>query len=699
MNVLISLGDGCFPRRPPARVFAGAKCIGFGVRCALLVGLTAPCSLWARPWIHGLVSADQPLYSFDFDVDDGGFVTDDPQFVWQYGIPAAAAEGEESSALWATMLDADYVQDCYSKLLSPALDLAAYPDLSLELVHSYDTDAGTPDNCLSDLDADPMNDSRCGDGGIVKLLSPDGEETIEPFNGYQVLVSDGGVPSWAFGGQSGGTVVDWFDLLGLTRDGLQLELLFVSNDTYNAAGWSIRSVRLYEGDVIPPRGDLEQLEDSTDAAGPYSVSAEVIDNRMVDTAVLEYIVGDGAGESEMERTGSESDIWLGEIPGLDDPAQISEAGVEILYRVRAIDVFGNIGYIPDDGYKSFHIQLPPPTSFAFDPELPRQAVEARVVWTAPEGGGFPIIGYRIAHTLIAPDGSEFISREIVADLDGDSSDTAALLTLSGEPYTDRFEVCALFSLGDDVGSVCGQYSEPLDAFVAVPALVDVSPEGGFAGDAVELDVYGSNTSFVQGEVDVDFAGALSIETIDVVDVTHLIVRGVLDESLSPQSLPVDVSWPGFDLRLENAFRIRDPAEEPKLLSVSPASVLQGEEATLVFEAQGTDFESDPPTMDFPPGIQLLELSVRDALTFEARIDVATWAPIGEGVVRIISGTESFEKTILIESIPETATSCSIERGSSSAKPPAWLLVVGILPLAGGRLGRRRLGRKERRRGV
>lgn len=81
----------------------------------------------------------EPVFSADFDTDDGGFTHSGPGDEWEWGIPTGAPVAScRSGSCWDTDLDGTYANSANQTLVSPPIDLAGQTrTLRLEWWHKY----------------------------------------------------------------------------------------------------------------------------------------------------------------------------------------------------------------------------------------------------------------------------------------------------------------------------------------------------------------------------------------------------------------------------------------------------------------------------------------------------------------------------------------------------------------------------------
>lgn len=162
----------------------------------------------------------------DFEGDDGGFISNDPDG-WQWGEPSLGAYSGINA--WATVLDANYADSANWTLDSP--EFLITPATILSFYHNY-------------------NIEHYWDGGNVKLSMDNGAnwQIIHPEEGYPVAITNSGnsgIPNQpAYSGNSNGWQEANFDLSGFFGRLVKLRWHFGSGPWVNAPGWYIDDVAI-----------------------------------------------------------------------------------------------------------------------------------------------------------------------------------------------------------------------------------------------------------------------------------------------------------------------------------------------------------------------------------------------------------------------------------------------------------------------
>jgi hypothetical protein len=181
---------------------------------------------------------------WDFEADDGGFVTDGTSG-WQWGAPTYGPCFDSADGnVWATNLDGDYVNSACYLLDTPVIDMGDKGGY-ICIDHCYDTEFSY-------------------DGGVV-WFTTDGATyaNIAPLEGYDddALVATGcafaaGEPG--FSGSSAGWVTDCWELTAQDYIDYDVALRFAFGSDSSVAGyhgWMIDNVTVYRN--LPPDGPID----------------------------------------------------------------------------------------------------------------------------------------------------------------------------------------------------------------------------------------------------------------------------------------------------------------------------------------------------------------------------------------------------------------------------------------------------------
>jgi hypothetical protein len=177
---------------------------------------------------------------WDFEADDGGFIFDGTGG-WQWGAPTYGPCFDTADGnVWATDLDADYVNDACWLLDSGAIDLGDKGGFVC-FDHCYDIEAGF-------------------DGGVVWFTTDDfWYYNFEPIGGTDGVITAAPACTWVAGragftGNSGGWVTDCWDFtdpMWVDSD-VKIRFAFGSDSSVVYSGWMIDNVTVYNNVLSGP---------------------------------------------------------------------------------------------------------------------------------------------------------------------------------------------------------------------------------------------------------------------------------------------------------------------------------------------------------------------------------------------------------------------------------------------------------------
>ncbi len=173
----------------------------------------------------------------------------------------------------------------------------------------------------------------------------------------------------------------------------------------------------------------------------------------------------------------------------------------------------------------------------------------------------------------------------------------------------------------------------------VPLLTVVSPASVFQGDtSVTFSLTGVNTHFTAGDSQVllgDGTG-YAIESISVSSLTALQVTVTFLLSATPGLWDVRVSTAAFSESAVGASLLEVRAL-PRVDAVAPAVGNQGQTLNVTVSGLYTDFLAAAPSVDFGLDITVSNVSVIDATTLTATLDVGPFATLGLRGVTVTTG--------------------------------------------------------------
>jgi hypothetical protein len=542
--------------------------------------------LWTC-WLWIAAAGATPLLDLDFSVDDGGMANSNG-LQWRWGEIGTGPTGFTGPA-WATQPDGDYLNDVVDALGLPFVDLSATERPVLVVDHWYEID-----------------ESGVGDLGWVSV-KVDGEQVhLSPIHGYP---SDQG-----FSGTSLGFRTDYFDLSGIdTTD--DIKLVFEADAAVARAGWVISSLRIEDGDPVPPEiTGVTELGDTQNLSGPYVVHAEITDDLTAPGVTLHWRLGTGGQTSEdMAHVGA--DLYRGEIPGMDP-------GSRVRWWISATDGLNNATW-PEDGKASFDVFLAAPTGLVApdarsDGRL--TGLDVALEWEAPSSP------HPLVHTVIFRDDQRI--DEVLG--------TSAVVPLTLPAH--HFTVAGVFNTPE--GQLQGDLAAGLDFTIALPAATALQPAYGFQGDALRIGIRGVNLLLTEDQIALQLGDGVVVTVLEVVDADTAIATISIAEDAPIQATDAFLLTGATRVTLPGGFEVRDGSDRPQLIDVTPASIKQGGAATLTIQSNAPIGAG--PIIDLGPGIFVQSTEV-DGDTLRVGIATAIDSPIGahqiivDDGLRILSG--------------------------------------------------------------
>ncbi|MCB9759214.1 MAG: hypothetical protein H6739_05200 [Alphaproteobacteria bacterium] len=531
----------------------------------------------------GVTLAAEPVRAWSLEQDASGLVPADTEGQWEWGlIPSeyGPAGGGTGASGWATRLNSPYYNEVEAALRLPEVPLGAVGWPMLTWLHWYDLDSG--------------------DRAWIAIDRGSGWERLDPIYGY--TVTDG------YTDRSGGWVRAWLDLTGIA-DLRDVAFVLTTDSTVQRPGWYIDELALWDGDIAPPRvGDLTVLQDTEDLDGPYVVQAGAVDNAVGVTVTLNYAFDGGPLQSVgMQHVGG--DLYRGEIPGPGVP------DTTIAYFVEATDG-ANAASVPADGDIAFRARLPAPLGLS-GPAGRVVDVEAYLSWSAPVSD-HALVGYRVwrGDTLLAEPTAPWA---IVPLVGGDR---------------DVFEVSGVFEAGE------GDRTAPLALDVSLPEITGLSPAGAWQGDTVHLSIEGRYLLLSQADVELDLGDGITFTEVEVLDVDQALATVTVAPDALKGVRDLIVRSGEVEVVLPDAFEVMDGDGRPRLLSVTPDGLAQGEAATVRIEGNAPFAEL--PLVDLGEGVLIEDITLVAEAAVEVAVVVEPNAGLGERAVLVDDGERIHE---------------------------------------------------------
>jgi hypothetical protein len=561
-------------------------------------------------------AAAAPIQLYDLELDDGGFVATGDAGQWEWGVVVDdPGSGFDGARAWTTGRVSRYLNASTDYLEIPIPSLVGLSRPMLSIQHWYEVEPG--------------------DAAWVEADTGNGWSPIEPLYGYPV--ADGYV------GASGGWRSAVFDLSGL-GDEPGLRLVFATDLSGVAAGWTVDQVALHDGDVAAPRlADLTALTDTDDLVGPYVVDAYAVDDTAVAGVEVVWRADGVEGRAAMIDVGD--DIWRGSIPA-------QPPDTEVAYWVEATDGL-NASREPVDGDLAFRVRLPAPTGLT-GPAGRVVDTHATLSWTAPVSRN-PVEGYEVLR-----------GDAVVAS----AAATTAEVALSGR---DTFTVRAVYEAGP------GDASDPFTVDAAVPAVFALAPAEGWPGDTLRVALSGEYLLLVAGEVAAELGAGVTVTAIDVRDVDAAWLDLTVADTAAQGPRTLGLTSGGVTVELPDAFTVLDPSERPRITTVVPDRLRQGDEGELSIGVVGG--LAATPAVDLGEGVVVRSVRV-EGEGVVVGYTVTGAAPLGVRPVTVDDGVRLLEGGTL--EIRDGFAPSS--RGCATPVAPAAALVLVALAAA---LGRRR----------
>ncbi|MEZ4319824.1 MAG: fibronectin type III domain-containing protein [Myxococcota bacterium] len=433
-----------------------------------------------------------------------------------------ATTGPMTAPVWGTRLAGSYLNDASASLEIPLPDRSGTTRPVLVVEHWY---AFAP-----------------VDKGLFEVDSGSGFETVEPIAGYPNV--DG------YTGSSAGWVQSGLDLTGLPSTA-RVRMRLIADDAQRGPGWYVRAVRLEDGDPIPPVVTVTSSpEDTQDPTGPYPIEVDIFEDVQIEAASVVWSAGAASGRETL--VGSVGSGFTAAIPG-------QPAGESVVWSVEVTDCASTTVVVGDP----FRVFLAAPTGLT-GPDQPH--VVARSVtlsWAPPDSPHAPL-----AYEIEAVE-----TGRIVGPFAATSGDVPLV---PGEAQD--FVVRALYDAGT------GDDSEVLSLDVEVPELAGVAPNAVFPGDHVYVELEGRSLYLLGGLSSVSFGNGVGVESFDVRDVNRAVARVAVAPDAAPGERTVVLTGAQGAFAFEGAFSVLDGADAPRIVSVEPGSIVQGEELEVTVVA-------------------------------------------------------------------------------------------------------------------
>jgi hypothetical protein len=510
-------------------------------------------------------AAAVPVASWDFAVDDGGFSASGDTRQWEWGVPAGGPGGTDS--LWATNLEGPYLHDAVDYLSGAVPDTTGVVRPVLEIAHWYE---------ITSPDAGRVEFSDSGGPWV----------TIEPAYGYPDAAG--------FTGSSAGWSSAYFDLPPSVAG--RVRFVIDADATFANEGWYLGGATLWDGSVVPPRVSLVSAPVDTQLIdGPFVVELEVVDDDALVGVTVTYAADDGPPVPVAAAPVS-GDVWRAELPG-------QPPGTVVTWFAEATDG-DHVTRFPEaaGADPSFRVYLAAPTGLVV-PDGRLVGATLPISWIAPVSPEVPLDYSIWQGDALALAGVTDVVADVPIDPDG-----AATIAVS-----------ARYAAGE--GDRCGAVPFVLE----VPRIHEVSPAFGFPGEVVFIDVSGDALYLTDGST-ASLGSGLTVDAVDVHDVgaATLTVTISSDAAPGPRALELTGAW--GPVTLGGAFTVEPADDAPRITSVEPPSLAQGETVRFRIEASPGFF--DTVTVEEAVDLVVADTPQRDG---DTAVYVTLAAPGGAGV--------------------------------------------------------------------
>lgn len=544
------------------------------------------------------------VIAWDLEADDGGFLSTGETGQWKWGeVRNGPGAGYDGARAWSTGLTTAYLNDTTDYLEIPLPDLQALARPMLRFLHWYEIGEG--------------------DVGWIELETINGWNPVAPLYGYP--------SAEGFTGASGGWTPAIVDLAGPITGA---RLAFSADISGVASGWTVDAVGIFDGDIAAPYlSDLAQLADTEELDGPYPVSVIASDDTEVTGVTLRWSAR-GGPVTAVAMTLGDADRWWGTIPG-------QAPDTEIFYGVQATDG-SNTAELPTT---SFRVYLPAPT----DVVAPTGRVVGTSVvlaWASPESI-HPVVGYEVYR--------------------GHAPLMSVVEPVAEVPLLGAFDEFSVRARYDVPGLALGDPSETVVVDAVVPAPDALWPAEAFAGDEVRVRLSGRYLLLAQDAVSVSFGPGVEVVEVEVADVNtatvHLRIEG--DAAVGARTVALDTRQ--YSLEIPGGFAVQPASERPRLLSVEPAWLRQGEEAELRIRWSGD--LADVPTVSLGEGVVVQGVEL-DGDALRVRVACATNAPLGDHAIRADDGVRVYAGAALEvrDNVVATERTCGAAGGGFAGGP-------------------------------
>jgi len=564
--------------------------------------------------LAGAALATSTVVEWPLTEDDGGFSAYGETSQWQWGTVASGPQsGWAGEAAWATGLSRPYLNDTLDYLQLPSADLSGATRPVLRFYHWYEIDTG-------------------GDAGWVEVWDGASWSRLDPIYGYPTETG--------YSGNSDGWRPTWFDLSGVP-DSADVRLAFSADDRVALAGWYVDEVAVLDGDPVPPSVQVASSpSDTQDLDGPYVVTAEVTDDQGSATATLYWETASDAGSSAM--TQGEGDLFTGDIPGVSADTVVS-------WWIVATDG-ANETTEPEGDPESFRVYLAAPTDLA-GPSGRIVGTTAVVSWTAPDSP-HAVLSYRVYS-----DGAPVTSAQ----------GTSAEAPLTSD--APQISVSAVYAEGE------GDRSDPITLSAYIPEITSVEPSSAWQGETLRVGLHGTYLLLSEDDLSLDLGDDVSVDVVEIENADHAIFTLSVGEDAALGQRDGALRTNGVTLPLPEGFEVLSGDDRPRLLSVRPDALTQGQ--TTEIEIHANTALADAVDLDLGEGVIVESASV-DGEVVTAKVAVAWDAPVGEREIHLDDGDRLLDGVDLRVRNAVTTPQRACSQGGGRPGAGLILLALGAL---------------------
>jgi hypothetical protein len=183
---------------------------------------------------------------------------------------------------------------------------------------------------------------------------------------------------------------------------------------------------------------------------------------------------------------------------------------------------------------------------------------------------------------------------------------------------------------------------------SAPSSADLIPVCGSQGQAQVVSIRGDTSGFIPGTTQASFGPGVSVGgaaegafgSINVTSSTSATAQLIVDPAAAVGLRTVTIQTGSNQLTPASGFFVRTPFQTSSLVSVAPASGLQGQQnLSLVLTGQSTNWAQGATTASFGPGVTVVSLTVNSPTNATTVVNIDPSATPGFQMVVLTTGTE------------------------------------------------------------